>query len=114
MKIKVGRPNREEDAERVAAVRRLIGPETAFMVDANLSMSVDQAIAAAQAFLPYDMLWFGEPVIPDDFRGHATIAERKGVPLAMGKTCTPSTSLNLRSGMHNFHTFNPMRRIAAE
>lgn len=85
VKIKVGRPSLEEDAERVEAVRGLIGPETAFMVDANLSMSVKQAIAAAHAFLPYNVLWFEEPVIPDDFRGYATIAERTGMPLAMGE-----------------------------
>ena len=85
VKIKVGRPSLEEDAERVEAVRGLIGPETKFMVDANLSMNVDQAIAAARAFLPYGMLWFEEPVIPDNFRGYATIAERTGMPLAMGE-----------------------------
>ena len=85
MKIKVGNPKLEEDAERVEAVRRLIGSGTAFMVGAGLSVNVDQAIAAALAFLPYDMLLVDEPVIPDDFNGHATIAERTGMPLAIGE-----------------------------
>ena len=82
VKIKVGRP---DDIERVAAVRKLIGPDIAFMVDANYSMNVDQAIAAARAFADYDILWFEEPIIPDDYDGFARIAEANGVPLAMGE-----------------------------
>jgi len=45
-----------EDVERVKAVRDLIGPDIAFMVDANYSMSVEESIAAAEAFKPYDIL----------------------------------------------------------
>ena len=40
VKIKVGKPALEEDVARVEAVRRLIGPDTALMVDANYSMDV--------------------------------------------------------------------------
>jgi len=85
VKIKIGQPTLAEDVARVKAVRSLIGPEIAFMVDANYSMSVDQAIAAAQAFEPYDILWFEEPTIPDDYTGYATIAQATGMPLAMGE-----------------------------
>ena len=70
---------------RVAAVRELIGPEVTFMVDANYSMSVEQAIVAAQAFRPYDIFWFEEPTIPDDYKGFGRIAEATGTPLAMGE-----------------------------
>jgi L-alanine-DL-glutamate epimerase-like enolase superfamily enzyme len=82
VKIKVGRA---DDEERVAAVRKLIGAETAFMVDANYSMSVDQAIQAARKFQNYDILWFEEPIIPDDYDGFGQIADATGVPLAMGE-----------------------------
>ncbi len=85
VKIKVGRPTLDEDVARVAAVRALIGPDRAFMVDANYSMSVDQAIAAAEAFRPFDLLWFEEPTDPEDFAGYARIAEATGMPLAMGE-----------------------------
>lgn len=85
VKIKIGQPTLEEDVERVAAVRALIGPDVAFMVDANYSMSVEQAIIAAEAFAPYDLKWFEEPTIPDDYRGYARIADASGMPLAMGE-----------------------------
>ncbi|WP_181700960.1 mandelate racemase/muconate lactonizing enzyme family protein [Chthonobacter albigriseus] len=85
VKIKVGRPELAEDVRRVAAVRERIGPETTFMVDANYGLSVDQAIAAARAFEPFDLLWFEEPIIPDDWFGYARIARETGMPLAMGE-----------------------------
>ena len=44
VKIKIGQPSLKEDVERIAAVRELIGPDITFMVDANYSMSVEQAI----------------------------------------------------------------------
>ena len=85
VKIKIGQPTLEQDVERVRAVRELIGPDVTFMVDANYSMSVDQAIQAAQAFAPYDITWFEEPTIPDDYKGYGRIAQASAIPLAMGE-----------------------------
>jgi len=85
VKIKVGKPTLGEDLARVAAVRERIGPDVAFMVDANYSMSLEQAIKAAEAFKPYQLLWFEEPIIPDDFEGYASIGATTGMPLAMGE-----------------------------
>lgn len=85
VKIKIGQPTLAEDLARIGAVRDLIGPDIAFMVDANYSMTVDQAIAAAKAFAPFDLLWFEEPTIPDDYAGYARIVDATGIPLAMGE-----------------------------
>lgn len=85
VKIKIGQPTLEEDVRRVAAVRDLIGPDMAFMVDANYSMTIDEAISAAEVFKPYDIFWFEEPIIPDDYTGYARIADTTGIPLAMGE-----------------------------
>lgn len=85
VKIKVGQPTLEEDIARVRAVRALIGEDAAFMVDANYSMDLNQAIAAANAFSEFNIVWFEEPIIPDDYAGYAKIADATGVPLAMGE-----------------------------
>ena len=85
VKIKVGRGNLAEDVERVRAVREMIGPDIVFMVDANFALNVRQAIEAANAFKPYDIFWFEEPTIPDDYTGYAEIAAATDVPLAMGE-----------------------------
>ena len=94
VKIKIGQPELRQDVERVAAIRELIGPEKALMVDANYAMTVDQAIEAARALLPYDLVWFEEPTIPDDYRGYGEIAEATGMPLAMGEN------------LHTIHEFD--------
>ncbi|WGW03658.1 mandelate racemase/muconate lactonizing enzyme family protein [Tropicibacter oceani] len=85
VKIKIGQPTLAEDVARIKAVRALIGPDVAFMVDANYAMSVEQAIEAARAFEPFDLTWFEEPTIPDDYKGYGRIAEATGMPLAMGE-----------------------------
>ena len=85
VKIKVGKPDLAEDVRRVAAVRERIGPATVFMVDANYALDVDAAIRAAEAFRDFDLLWFEEPIVPDDWFGYARIAEATGMPLAMGE-----------------------------
>lgn len=98
VKIKVGKPQLSEDVARVQAVRELIGSERYFMVDANFSLGVDAAIAAANAFKDYELLWFEEPIIPDDYAGYGHIARETAMPLAMGE--------NLHT-IHEFeHAFN--------
>ncbi|MEL6476710.1 MAG: mandelate racemase/muconate lactonizing enzyme family protein [Pseudomonadota bacterium] len=82
VKIKVGR---DDDAERVAAVRDLIGPDIRLMVDANYALDENTAIARARAFEPYDITWFEEPIIPDHYDAYARIADATGMPLAMGE-----------------------------
>jgi len=66
VKIKIGREDLAEDIARIKAVRELIGPDVAFMVDANYGMDVEKAIRAIGAFEPFDLTWFEEPIDPDD------------------------------------------------
>ena len=100
VKIKVGKPQLTDDVARVAAVRALIGPDVRLMVDANYAFSVDQAITAAHAFAPFDLLWFEEPTIPEDVCGFARIAAATGMPLAMGEN------------LHTLHEFERAIRQA--
>lgn len=103
VKIKVGKEDLDEDLDRAAAVRDLIGPDIAFMIDANYSMTVEQAITAAWGFKELDVLWFEEPTLPEDFAGHARIAAETGVPLAAGE--------NLRT-MHEFRLALDQARLS--
>ncbi|MDO6492723.1 MULTISPECIES: mandelate racemase/muconate lactonizing enzyme family protein [unclassified Cellulophaga] len=85
VKIKIGRENLDEDLERIKAVREFIGPDVTFMVDANYSMSIEKAIKAIEGFKQYDITWFEEPIIPDDYKGFGEIVDKTGFPLAMGE-----------------------------
>lgn len=85
VKIKLGQPTLAQDFERIAAVRNLIGPDVAFMVDANMSWSVETAIKAGRECLKYDILFLEEPTIPEDYAGYARIAEESGIAVAGGE-----------------------------
>ena len=97
VKIKVGHPDLSTDISRVQAVRHAIGPEAVFMVDANYSYSVKQAINAAKRFEDYNIHWFEEPIIPDDFMGYADVSKSINIPLAMGE--------NLHTEQEFLHAF---------
>lgn len=85
IKMKVGRPNLDEDVQRVAAMRELLGPDVPLMVDANMCWSVDEAIAASLAFTEHDVYWLEEPTRPDDVEGHSRIRREGGLPIATGE-----------------------------
>ena len=86
IKMKVGRDLLAEDVERVAAMRELLGPAAALMVDANMRWTVAQAIAAARALAPFGVYWLEEPVAPDDYAGHRRVATEGSVPVAAGES----------------------------
>lgn len=94
VKIKVGQPDLAADVARVKAVREMLGPHRTLMVDANYALSVEQSISAARAFASFDLMWFEEPTIPDDYRGYGRIADETGMPLAMGEN------------LHTIHEFD--------
>ena len=57
-KLKVGLP---DDADRVAAVRRAVGPWPALRVDANGVWTVDEAVRAIRAIEPHDLEFVEQP-----------------------------------------------------
>lgn len=85
VKIKVGGADIGRDEKRAREVRKLIGDKTAFMVDANCGYELDAAIDAAKRYAECGVLWFEEPIIPDNYEGYAVIAEQTGIPLATGE-----------------------------
>ncbi len=85
VKIKVGKERLDEDIDRVAAVRKFVGKDVDFMIDANMKWSVETAIRATRRLEEFNLLWLEEPTIPDDIGGYAEIARRGALPLAAGE-----------------------------
>ncbi|MFT4156681.1 MAG: mandelate racemase/muconate lactonizing enzyme family protein [Microbacterium sp.] len=85
VKIKVGKPDIAEDLDRLSAVREVLGPDRALMIDANQRWSLKQATDAVTALAVHDLTWIEEPLRADDLLGHTELARRIDVPIAVGE-----------------------------
>lgn len=85
VKIKVGQPEEAEDVARIRAVRSQIGQDAGFAIDANGALTRERAIALAGAVKDQNLMWFEEPIAPDDFEGYAEVAALGGVPVTQGE-----------------------------
>ena len=85
VKMKVGALPLREDAERVKTVRDAVGPDVKVLVDANCAYKWFEAIQFAKRIEEYDIFWFEEPILPDDYEGHKKIAAQTIIPIATGE-----------------------------
>ncbi len=85
IKIKIGGGSLRHDQETVAAVRDILGPEIALMVDYNQSLSVPEAIRRIEGLADYDLHWVEEPVPAEDIYGHAKVRAASPVPIQTGE-----------------------------
>ncbi len=85
VKMKIGGAPINEDVERVRVAREAVGPNVKLLVDANNAYRYYEAIEIARKMEKYDVFWFEEPVMPDDYRGHAMIAAATTIPVATGE-----------------------------
>jgi L-alanine-DL-glutamate epimerase-like enolase superfamily enzyme len=86
VKMKIGQARITDDAERVRAVRRAIGPERKIILDANQQWTAKQAIAMAAHFTDLDIWWLEEPVPAADVEGCAMVARAVPFAVATGET----------------------------
>ena len=86
VKMKVGRDDPEKDVQRVASVRRVIGPSVRLMLDANQKWTAAEAIRRVTLLRPFDPFWLEEPLLADDRAGHVHVRQATGVPIAVGET----------------------------
>ncbi len=86
VKIKVGLPSLEEDLERVAAVRQIIGPGRLLMVDANQLWDLPTARRAARALSAFDIFWLEEPLPAEDLQAYARLRAAIDIPIACGES----------------------------
>ncbi len=86
VKIKVGRAP-EDDPDRMAHARGVIGPDVDLMIDANGALTVPHALALADAAADVGVVWFEEPVSGDDLSGLARLCREgpAGMDVAAGE-----------------------------
>ncbi|WP_206928893.1 mandelate racemase/muconate lactonizing enzyme family protein [Roseococcus thiosulfatophilus] len=85
IKMKIGLGDPALDLRRVRAVREAIGPDVKLAVDANHCFTVPQAIQLGRAMESLDLLWFEEPISPEDHDGYALVSQALDMAVAGGE-----------------------------
>jgi mandelate racemase len=85
IKIKGGDGDLANDERVVKAVRGLIGPDIALMLDFNQSLDPSEASRRIDRLAAYDLHWIEEPVPAENLRGHATVRATSAVSIQSGE-----------------------------
>jgi mandelate racemase len=85
IKIKGGDGDLNNDERVVKAVRGLIGPEVALMLDFNQSLDPTEASRRIARLAPYDLHWIEEPVAAENLEGHAKVRETSPISIQSGE-----------------------------
>ena len=85
VKMKVGAESQRNDVERIAAVRKALGPDVGIAVDANNGYKAYEAIRFGRKIERYEPYWFEEVVMPDDFAGSAEVRQNLDIPIVAGE-----------------------------
>jgi L-alanine-DL-glutamate epimerase-like enolase superfamily enzyme len=85
-KVKIGKPRKSEDVERLTAVRAAVGDGFELMVDANQGLRLDDAQRRSQLLGDLDLAWIEEPLPADDIGAHARLVAASSIPIAVGES----------------------------
>ncbi len=88
-----GRLSSQFDEVLIRTARETLGSEIDLMVDAGGSEQFwphgyKWALRTAQMLAEYDVVWFEEPLAPDDLEGYVDLRRQAGVPIAGGEVLT--------------------------
>ena len=86
IKMKVGHDDPQVDLARVREVRRALGEETWIAVDANQKWDFSTALRMGREFEQLGCAWYEEPMTCEDVAGHARLAAKLDIPIALGET----------------------------
>lgn len=85
MLVGVARGGIHEDAARVRHVRDALGPTTVLAIDANESLTLDEATRLCHLIDDCDIAWFEDPVRRNDPHDLGLLRKRTTIPLSAGQ-----------------------------
>lgn len=85
IKVKVGL-GVSKDIKIVKAIRNVVGDDIELMVDANSFYDSGSAVLAGKKFEELGVIWFEEPVPPDDIQGYEKISKKLNIQIAAGES----------------------------
>lgn len=83
-KVKVGKPDLEEDYYRLRKIREAVG-QYPLMIDANQGWTYPEAVRAVERFRDLGLYWVEEPFRVDDVDTHARLQRRSSIPIGLGE-----------------------------
>lgn len=85
LKVKIGLLSLKDDYRRLQVIREAIGPDIGIMVDANHGYNASAAIRMGRKMEELDVLFFEEPVGPEDREGYRKVRRENPIPVAGGE-----------------------------
>jgi len=85
IKIKGGDGDLANDERVVSALRELIGPDVALMLDFNQSLDPSEATRRIDRLAAYDLHWIEEPVAAENLQGHARVRATSPISIQSGE-----------------------------
>jgi mandelate racemase len=85
IKIKGGDGDLANDERVVKAIRSLIGPDVALMLDFNQSLDPSEASRRIDRLAAYDLHWIEEPVPAENLQGHADVRATSPISIQSGE-----------------------------
>ena len=85
VKMKIGLGDAKLDIRRIAAVREALGDDVQLAVDANHCFTVPAAIKLGREMEKLDLLWFEEPISPEDHAGYVEVSRALDLAVAGGE-----------------------------
>ena len=86
IKLKVGHDDPAIDLRRVREIRTSLGDDVWIAVDANQKWDFPTALRMGREFEQLGCAWLEEPMICEDPAGHARLAQKLDIPIALGET----------------------------
>jgi mandelate racemase len=85
IKMRLGRPDPDDDLAAARAVRAAIGPDIALMADYNQALDLHSARQRCRALDDEGLAWIEEPVRHDDYPANARLTAELRTPIQLGE-----------------------------
>jgi L-alanine-DL-glutamate epimerase-like enolase superfamily enzyme len=86
VKMKIGKPDFEEDIERITKVQERLGRGGTLLVDLNQKWSAAEAIQKCARLDSLNLGWIEEPMLYQDINGHSQLKKAIRTPIALGES----------------------------
>jgi len=83
--LSIERSDLRKAIECVEAVRAAVGPDIELMIEGHGRFDIPTAVRIGRELQRFDILWFEEPVPPDNLDALLEVKRRAGVPIAAGE-----------------------------